>query len=416
MIFSDYKPSQYRLLLRDTLNSPFGVDVDPRSMPTIEVSPGIVIVRPDHIRERVHWNINRWENPIFGYVEGLFILQGYDFVDRYAWYAPQMLRFVDKGHDFLHGAYGPRLGTHSWFDFKEQEFIDFRNNGVRESRKFGSMRSYSEKNQFIEITEKLRDDPDTRQAVMTIWNPQYDTEKHNDILGTIVFHFLRRHDKLNMIVYMRSQDLMTGFLYDTLQFRWFQEILAGWLDIEVGKYTHIAGSMHLYSSDKIKARTIINNVDIKDIYSYYRPLDCRLPYSTWLQVMKLLSNIEHDSRRGLINKNRLFDFSNIEVKEPNHAHRLKFYTGLAAAIMSVNAAKHGETFTSIEIAEQITSDLQVPTLARALAYHYQRAGKVDFDKYKEQPKLEHFIYGIKQYVKEKSGTLKTAVELEEMIK
>ena len=45
---------------------------------------------------------------------------------------------------------------------------------------------------------------------------------------------------------MRSNDLWTGFPYDVFQFTAMQILMSMELGLELGSYTHIAGSLHLY--------------------------------------------------------------------------------------------------------------------------------------------------------------------------
>jgi thymidylate synthase len=86
--------------------------------------------------------------------------------------------------------------------------------------------------QFRECFSRLRDDPDTRQAVVIIHNPIYDwSTRSKDLPCTLAFQFLLRDKKLDMIATMRSQDAWWGFVYDTGEFQWFQEIMAGWLGV-----------------------------------------------------------------------------------------------------------------------------------------------------------------------------------------
>ena len=99
---------------------------------------------------------------------------------------------------------------------------------------------------YRHIYELLKADPDSRQAVMTIYGPQ-DRHKSKDIPCTVMFHFMIREGKLNMISYMRSNDLLWGFPYDTNGFCFVQQALAAMLGVEVGYYELHAGSLHIYT-------------------------------------------------------------------------------------------------------------------------------------------------------------------------
>ena len=63
---------------------------------------------------------------------------------------------------------------------------------------------------------------------------------------TLTWHFFNRNDKLEMIVNMRSWDLVWGLSYDIPCFVAVQMAVADALDLELGEYTHVAGSGHVY--------------------------------------------------------------------------------------------------------------------------------------------------------------------------
>jgi thymidylate synthase len=48
---------------------------------------------------------------------------------------------------------------------------------------------------------------------------------------------------------MRSNDLFRGFPHNVVQFSTLQEVLAGWLGLELGTYHHYSDSLHLYDQD-----------------------------------------------------------------------------------------------------------------------------------------------------------------------
>ena len=63
-----------------------------------------------------------------------------------------------------------------------------------------------------------------------------------------------------MTTYMRSNDLWMGFPNDVFQFTCMQIYLAMRLGLDLGTYTHIAGSLHLYERDFEKAKENENEV------------------------------------------------------------------------------------------------------------------------------------------------------------
>ena len=106
------------------------------------------------------------------------------------------------------------------------------------------------------VIDLLRNEPDTRQAAISI----YDCKEHDtftfDTPCTYAVQFTILDNKLNMSVVMRSNDLWFGFCNDQYQFSKLQHhvwdrICYGKLKgLEIGTYFHFAHNLHLYN-DKI---------------------------------------------------------------------------------------------------------------------------------------------------------------------
>lgn len=94
----------------------------------------------------------------------------------------------------------------------------------------------------------LKNDPDSRQAVISIYD-QTARHQSKDIPCTLTLQFFIRDNKLNLIASMRSNDLLWGFPYDVNAFCFIQEVLAKWLGVELGWYQHNVGSMHIYMNE-----------------------------------------------------------------------------------------------------------------------------------------------------------------------
>lgn len=99
-------------------------------------------------------------------------------------------------------------------------------------------------NQWQFIYDMLKENPNTRQAVIHIKTADENPSK--DVNCTVCLQFFIRDGKLYLTTYMRSNDLWMGFPYDVFQFTNMQVLMAMQLGVEVGTYTHIAGSLHLY--------------------------------------------------------------------------------------------------------------------------------------------------------------------------
>jgi thymidylate synthase len=186
-----------------------GKEVAPRGQKTREIEDAII--RIEDVTNVLPMNIGRGTVPGIGAVEACQLLSGTSFPDLVIAIGPQFKNYTEDNGIF-HGAYGPRT------------------NG-----------------QFETIIDRLRQDPDTRQAVVTIWNPQYDLQpSKRDYPCTILHQFRIRDNKLNMSVYMRSNDVWLGAAYDFFQFTRVQLAIASVLGIEPGTYNHHVGSLHIY--------------------------------------------------------------------------------------------------------------------------------------------------------------------------
>lgn len=112
-------------------------------------------------------------------------------------------------------------------------------------------------NQLVHAVRKLESDPDTRQAVVTLWDPDLDNQLgRRDYPCTVGFGLSIVHDRLNMYVIMRSNDAWLGLPNDVFQFTQLQWTLAHALSIEIGTYTHTAWSLHLYERDVSRIESV----------------------------------------------------------------------------------------------------------------------------------------------------------------
>jgi thymidylate synthase len=132
----------------------------------------------------------------------------------------------EGGHIF--GAYGPRL-------FKRWKSVK----------------------QFENIIKLLREKPTSRRAVLQLFDSADLAQKHEDVPCTCTLQLLVRNGKLDLIVYMRSNDVIKGLTHDIFCFTMLQEIAARRLSVELGTYRHCVGSLHLYSTDDETAKSFL---------------------------------------------------------------------------------------------------------------------------------------------------------------
>ena len=98
--------------------------------------------------------------------------------------------------------------------------------------------------------QMLKYKKDTRQACVSIYDGKEITDYTWDTPCTYAIQFTIVHNRLDMCVTMRSNDLWYGFCNDQYQFSKLQEMVSKRLKIETGTYYHFAHNMHLYN-DKI---------------------------------------------------------------------------------------------------------------------------------------------------------------------
>jgi thymidylate synthase len=202
-----------------------GSPVSPRGHETREVlDVHLLLVRP---RARlVHLPPERVLNPAFAAAETVWILSGTDAPWIHI-YNQQLRQYADDG--VLKGAYGPRL--RHW---------------------------HGQVDQLAVVVELLKRDPESRRAVIQLYDPALDAGGHRDVPCTLGYRFHIRHGRLHMSTTMRSQDVWIGLPYDMFAATVLHELLAGWLEVEVGDYHHHVDSLHLYEQDMQHADVVLS--------------------------------------------------------------------------------------------------------------------------------------------------------------
>lgn len=211
-----------------------------------------VLLTYTHPRERVLFNVARDCNPFFHVFESLWMLAGRQDVAPLKYYVKTMDQFSDDGVTF-NGAYGYR-----W-------------------RRADT--SVEERDQLAILIEHLRDKPESRRAVLQMWNVEDDLMQINEskdvCCNLSVMFALRRENPdlaerqrqegltdqqvadlwgkeartyLDMTVTNRSNDMILGMLGANLvHFSFLQEYVACALGVEVGVYNQFTNNLHVYT-------------------------------------------------------------------------------------------------------------------------------------------------------------------------
>lgn len=166
---------------------------------------------------------------IFSCLGELFwILSGSDRLDHIQYYLKRYDEFSDDGIT-VSGAYGPRL-----FDGRKKS------------------------TQIKKLVDFLRVQPGSRRAVVQIYSEADFELDGKDVPCTLTLQFAIRNGLLDMITFMRSNDIFKGLPHDIFCFTMLQEMIAAQLGIGLGMYTHTVGSLHMYDTDSEKVQEFLD--------------------------------------------------------------------------------------------------------------------------------------------------------------
>jgi len=288
--------------------------VCPRGKITRELSPAtLTLTNP---RKRFCSARDGFNLP-FSCAEVLWILKGSGDADMICHYLPRFREFKDEGYPEFHGAYGTRL----------------RRYGYDERNEFSVVRQID---QLEQVYVKLRDDRDTRQAVMVLWNPWKDNlQKSVDYPCNNWSHLMIRDGKLNWTQVLRSNDVILGLPQNIFQFTHLQEIVAGWLNVEVGRYTHFTDSLHVYMNDYYDLAKVRPHG--KDIYDKAQPYSMKLPKKKFDDMLDDLADAESDWRKG----------TDVDVWYNN-----TYWDSLAGVLRAYNLMHHGKEEDALQLVDQ----------------------------------------------------------------
>jgi hypothetical protein len=180
---------------------------------TIEDPVVLTLHNPD---SRVLRDPERDANPFFHVMETVWMIAGYPTTDWLKQFNKRIVEFAED-NGVINGAYGYR----------------WRDRGV---------------DQIQEAVQKLRRDFDTRQAVISMWDPKLDNciGKRDYPCNTHIY-FRVDKTKLNMTVCNRSNDLIWGMLgANVVHMTYLQELVAQMAGLHLGKYQVFTNNLHIY--------------------------------------------------------------------------------------------------------------------------------------------------------------------------
>jgi len=105
---------------------------------------------------------------------------------------------------------------------------------------------------FDDLLDRLKEDPNTRQAFFAIWHPQ---DQNNDgvrLPCTIGYHFMIRNGKLNITYLIRSCDIFRHFKNDIYMTIRLAQYVKDEIDptLKLGTLSMWIGSLHCFNIEK----------------------------------------------------------------------------------------------------------------------------------------------------------------------
>ena len=170
---------------------------------------------------RVVFNPVRDANPFFHLAEVVWMFAGSNDVRFVEQFNKRYREYADEETDIVWGAYGSR-----WQN---------KHRGARGD-------------QIQEVINILHSDPQSRQAVISMWDPYADLGTgHNDRPCNTQIMFRVVNDKLDMLVTNRSNDLVWGALgANVVHFTYLQEVIAQQIGVPLGTYRVVTNNLHFY--------------------------------------------------------------------------------------------------------------------------------------------------------------------------
>jgi thymidylate synthase len=163
------------------------------------------------------------------------------------------------------------------------------------------LKNDSELSQFERIINQIKTRKNTKQAYIVISESsdyRVRHEKHSSPPCTIGLHFIVRNEKLHLTTYMRSNDAYLGLPHDLFCFTMLQELIAHRVEYELGSYSHVCTSLHIYEKNYTRVKEYLEEGLFDNIV---------MPRitSSDLETLKLVANAYFES-------NNKFNISNLD--------------------------------------------------------------------------------------------------------
>lgn len=198
--------------------------------------PGVTTMTLERPWERVNFCPLRDANPFFHYFEALMMLAAANDAKAHAAIVPNMMNYSDGG-DTFNAYYGTRI------------------------REYDKIRGQLQRDQLAEVIKVLRNDPESRQAVVQIWDPEdlWNTKTKDKACNmSMVFEIVQSDlgqgvivPTLNMTLFNRSNDAIWGTVSgaNIFHFSMFHQYVSHALGVLMGSWTTVTNNLHVYTGN-----------------------------------------------------------------------------------------------------------------------------------------------------------------------
>lgn len=237
------------------------------------------------------------------YAESLWIASGRNDLGYITHYLTRMADFSDDGV-YMRGGYGPRYRD---YDGSSQDYhietINVRQKGAVDQLRY--------------VIECFKKDIETRRAVISFGDPMKDDFDENgnlkesrDIPCTRELHFIKQPgtNKLNLIVKMRSNDLIWGAsAVNIFNYTFMQEYVSAILGLEIGNYYHLADNLHYYERHDKMVHQLAEIHDVED-----KPLVLKKTFGSLEEFDDLITTLGTEEQKMRMNT----DYKPIDIEDP----------------------------------------------------------------------------------------------------
>jgi thymidylate synthase len=195
----------------------------------------------------------------------VWMISGNDRLADIAFYEPKVAAFTDDGITVPGSSYGSRM-RHAF-------------PGV---------------DQLKGVIQRLKDEPHTRRATISVYQPTDATRESKDIPCTFGLMFHARDGRLHTTTIMRSNNAWGLLPFNLFEFSLLGEVVAAEAGLEVGGFYHFAGSMHIYGRDREKAQRCVEEAEGRSAIMQPMPIEPK-PLLEIEKLVRFEASLRHGS-------------------------------------------------------------------------------------------------------------------------